>query len=290
MDPTMGDSLECLLWDCLESEALQSLCIGADGDGGGGGQQHCVGYSSSPDAGSNSSAATAGAGSIGSRPGSSIVATERRRRRRLNDRLYALRSVVPNITKMDKASILRDAIEYILQLQQLERQLLDELGLLEAGAGAHHLLVGTPMPSAGAAEDDDDRAGHAAVSPTRRMKRNPSLSTPAPSSRHCPSSPPVDALQVRVSGAGDKVLVVSVACRHRRDAVAKLCRALEGLRLRVIAANVTAASGTVTHTALVQVRYRIASPPVPACPFVPLPSHTGVLRSCFPISWPVTSR
>jgi len=23
MDPTMGDSLECLLWDCLESEALQ---------------------------------------------------------------------------------------------------------------------------------------------------------------------------------------------------------------------------------------------------------------------------
>lgn len=58
-----------------------------------------------------------------------------------------------------------------------------------------------------------------------------------------------------MSGAGDKVLVVSVACRHRRDAVAKVCRALEGLRLRVIAANVTAASGTVTHTALVQVRY-----------------------------------
>jgi len=57
---------------------------------------------------------------------------------------------------------------------------------------------------------------------------------------------------VRVSGAGDKVLVVSVACRHRRDAVAKLCRALEGLRLCVIAANVTAAAGTVTHTVLVQ--------------------------------------
>jgi len=98
--------------------------------------------------------------------------------------------------QMDKASILRDAIEYILQLQQLERQLLAELALLEAGAGAHHLLVGTPMPSAGAAEDDDDRAGHAAVSPTKRVKRSPSLPSPA-ASRHSPSSPPVDALQVR---------------------------------------------------------------------------------------------
>ncbi|PUZ75466.1 hypothetical protein GQ55_1G171600 [Panicum hallii var. hallii] len=151
MDPTMGDSLECLLWDCLDSEALQSLCIGADGDGGAvagdGGQQHRDGYSSVPDAGSNSSAATAGAGSIGS---SVVVVTERRCRRRLNDRLYALRRVVPNITKMDKASVLKDAIEYILQLQQLERQLLAELALLEAAAGAHHLVVGTPMPSAGA--------------------------------------------------------------------------------------------------------------------------------------------
>jgi hypothetical protein len=52
--------------------------------------------------------------------------------------------------QMDKASVLEDAIEYILQLQQLERQLLAELALLEAAAGAHHLVLGTPMPSAGA--------------------------------------------------------------------------------------------------------------------------------------------
>ncbi|XP_017699987.1 transcription factor bHLH35-like isoform X2 [Phoenix dactylifera] len=58
---------------------------------------------------------------------------ERNRRRQINERLYALRSVVPNITKMDKASIIKDAISYIQELQEQERRILAEISELESG-------------------------------------------------------------------------------------------------------------------------------------------------------------
>ncbi|KZV50882.1 basic helix-loop-helix family protein [Dorcoceras hygrometricum] len=54
------------------------------------------------------------------------VEAERQRREKLNHRFYALRSVVPNVSRMDKASLLSDAVSYIKELksrvEELERE------------------------------------------------------------------------------------------------------------------------------------------------------------------------
>ncbi|KAJ8478356.1 hypothetical protein OPV22_022083 [Ensete ventricosum] len=45
------------------------------------------------------------------------VEAERQRREKLNHRFYALRSVVPKVSRMDKASLLSDAVSYIKELK-----------------------------------------------------------------------------------------------------------------------------------------------------------------------------
>ncbi|XP_039155842.1 transcription factor ABORTED MICROSPORES [Eucalyptus grandis] len=55
------------------------------------------------------------------------LVTERKRRTRIKEGLYTLRSLVPNISKMDMTSILGDAAEYIVNLETEMRKLKEEL-------------------------------------------------------------------------------------------------------------------------------------------------------------------
>lgn len=71
-------------------------------------------------------------------PSKNLMA-ERRRRKRLNDRLSMLRSVVPKISKMDRTSILGDTIDYMKELLERINNLQEEN---EIDSNDHH-----PQPS-----------------------------------------------------------------------------------------------------------------------------------------------
>ncbi|XP_050370057.1 transcription factor bHLH93-like [Argentina anserina] len=62
---------------------------------------------------------------IEGQPSKNLMA-ERRRRKRLNDRLSMLRSIVPKISKMDRTSILGDTIDYMKELLERISKLQEE--------------------------------------------------------------------------------------------------------------------------------------------------------------------
>ncbi|XP_057527150.1 transcription factor FER-LIKE IRON DEFICIENCY-INDUCED TRANSCRIPTION FACTOR [Amaranthus tricolor] len=67
---------------------------------------------------------------------SRTLISERKRRGRMKEKLYALRALVPNITKMDKASIVGDAVLYVQDLQMQAKKLKSQIEGLESSLNA----------------------------------------------------------------------------------------------------------------------------------------------------------
>ncbi|KAF7034284.1 hypothetical protein CFC21_045319 [Triticum aestivum] len=196
---------------------------------------------SSPD-GATSSRSTA---STRATRASKNIVEERVRRRRLNEKLYAIRGVVPNITKMDKASIIQDAVAYIEELQEQERRILAEVSDLEAGGCT---AVVKSAASTGSEGVEDAGVG---FSPRKKMRRTASSSSSINDVVTSPATHPV-LLELEVIPIAEKLAVVSMRHDNAQHVMAKIYKALDSLRLKVINSSVTVVDGRTVHTMFIE--------------------------------------
>ncbi|CAM0904990.1 unnamed protein product [Alopecurus aequalis] len=225
--------------EVLELGVVDSMYLPAEDSPSG--LYSCYDDSSSPDGANSWATATTRA----TRASKNII-MEKDRRRRLNEKLYSLRGVVPNITKMDKASIIKDAIAYIEELQEQERHILAEVSHLES-VGCTAVVKTENVVSAGSQAEDDG----AGFPPRKRMRRATSASS-INDAICSPATHPVEILELEVTEVGEKLAVVSVRHGKVRDAMVTVCRALESLGLNVITASVTTVASSIVHTIFVQ--------------------------------------
>nr|DAD36824.1 TPA_asm: hypothetical protein HUJ06_007465 [Nelumbo nucifera] len=204
------------------------------------------------------------------------LVAERKRRKKLNERLYSLRSLVPKISKMDRASILGDAIEFVKELQKKVKDLQDELEEPsddERAKGAtgigYHGNDNRNNSSNTAATDQNGSVYNNLTNPENDKLvmgmstlgmidhgtgRSSSVSKTTEASTQNPDSVITDdkttqqmEVQVEVTQVDGNEFFLKVFCEHRTGGFARLMEAMNSLGLEVTNANVTTFRGLVLN-------------------------------------------
>jgi transcription factor MYC2 len=174
------------------------------------------------------------------------VQAERQRREKLNQRFYALRAVVPNVSKMDKASLLDDAKTYIQDLQRkLEETESQIMELQNDARGSSKNPLELPVPIITLTTTNSSEKG---------LQSNLKMSTKATA-----APPPLreflleEKPTVRVQIMGQEV-VIQLSCSKDIYTIANVILALQDLDLEVQHSNTSAVENTILHVLIVKMK------------------------------------
>ncbi|KAI4314476.1 hypothetical protein L6164_027381 [Bauhinia variegata] len=164
------------------------------------------------------------------------VEAERQRREKLNQRFYALRAVVPNVSKMDKASLLGDAISYINELKS-------KLQNLESSKEDLQKELNSVKKELEMANKDSRYPASGPPPSDKDLKTN-----------NLPGSNPID-LEVDVKIIGWDAMI-RIQCSRKNHPSARLMAALKELDLDVHHASVSVVNDLMIQQATVKMGSR----------------------------------
>ncbi|KAM3271422.1 hypothetical protein ACQJBY_041921 [Aegilops geniculata] len=134
------------------------------------------------------------------------IIAERRRREKINQRFIELSTVIPNLKKMDKATILGDAVKYVRELQDKVKTMEDDDSAAATTTTTIRSAVLVSKKIKADDEDDDEDAGES-------------------------SHGGLPEIEVRVSG--EKTVLVRIHCKNARGLLVRVLAEVEELRLAI---------------------------------------------------------
>lgn len=177
---------------------------------------------------------------------SKTLMSERKRRGRLNEKLYTLRSLVPKITKMDKASIVGDAISYVQELQKQVKDIQAEIQGLRCNSNNRNDSI----------PRDRDNSAVSGLNNEMLLYSEGSTSHAHPPPPLPNKTPTPQKLDLDVTKVEDRTFHIRLYCKKSPRVLIRLMRALESLELDFHNANLTSFDGHIIKTATVKIKKR----------------------------------